>query len=143
MAQPANNINIYIAKVLEMPLVTLRDISISIRQNMHDYGHNAVFIGPPEGDMDLLFHIVAGGKPLVLILSDLENKIKAFCWNANTTFIQRTAEEVRYDGEWHYRVTYKMRIADIDLFNTIIEKLALDAMDKEFTEVLEKKLSED
>lgn len=125
-----------------MPLTILRDISISIKNNIHDYGHNAVYLGPPEADMDLMFHLSTREKPLILIMSDLESKLKSFCYEASASFIERRATKVRYDGEWHYEVSYKLKLSNYDLFVTVIEKLALNAMDKEFTKVLEEKLSE-
>jgi hypothetical protein len=95
--------------------------------------------GPTIAELELRFFIdQMSERPTLLILGDLENRITQFISQVNGVYLSRNVEI----GERKV-VDYKFRLNDYDSFYESLTLLSRKRLDKEFTEALESKLSED
>jgi len=140
LVQQVSDLTSALTKVLSTEDAKLASFNVSIQSNMDALnGGMSTYMGPADIDMSLTY-ILNQMADTEKTLTDLEASVSVILKKTKGVFIGRN---VNYDYSGKKVVNYRLKLSDYNLFTQLTNELYLKQMDREFTEALEAKLSED
>ncbi len=136
-----------LAILLETNFAKIASFQVSVDSNMQTFytmnGPVNMQNGPLSATLDIRFFLdqmEVETKSLPVLMGELEHHASLFCAQCDAAFISRNYS---YGASKVTELNYSFKLYDYDSFLKNVEKFGRERIDREFTQALEAKLSED
>lgn len=142
-----NEFSCNLAILLETSFAKIAIFQINVDSNIQTFqtmnGPVSMYNGPLSATLDVKFYldqIEVETKSLGSLMGELEYQASRFCAECDAAFQSRNYS---YNTSKVIELNYSFKLFDYDRFLKNVEKFGRERIDREFTQALEAKLSED